>query len=65
MASIGDKVRVQSRKVGQAPRDGVVTGFSGPLLRVKWSTGGESSFIPGPGSVTVMSKQRSAARKGT
>jgi len=39
MPSVGDRVRVASTKVGQAPRDGVVTGVIGQLLRIKWSTG--------------------------
>jgi hypothetical protein len=58
MASVGDKVRVLPNKAGQPPRDGVVTGVSGSLLRVRWSTGEESSFIPGAGSVTVIGKSR-------
>ena len=37
-----------STKVGQAPRDGVVTGVIGQLLRIKWSTGEESTVVPGP-----------------
>jgi hypothetical protein len=35
-----------STKVGQAPRDGVVTGVIGQLLRIKWSTGEESTVVP-------------------
>ena len=56
MVSVGDKVRVLPNKAGQPPREGVVTGVSKSLLRVRWSTGKESSFVPGTGSVTVIGK---------
>jgi hypothetical protein len=54
--SIGDRVRFESTKVGQVPRDGVVTGVDGELLHIEWSTGGESSFVPGAGSITIVGK---------
>ena len=63
MASVGDKVRVLSGKGGQPPRDGVVTAVSGSLLRIKWSTGEETSLIPGPGAVTVTGRVRTPAKK--
>jgi hypothetical protein len=54
--SIGDRVRFESTKVGQVPRDGVVTGVDRGLLHIKWSTGGESSLVPGAGSITIVGK---------
>ena len=63
MPSIGDRVRLESTKVGQAPRDGVVTGVAGELLRIVWSTGEESSLIPGAGSITIVGKARKASGK--
>ena len=63
MPSIGDRVRLESTKVGQAPRDGVVTGVDGALLRIEWSTGEESSLIPGAGSITIVGKARKASGK--
>jgi hypothetical protein len=66
MPDIGDRVRVESRKIDQAPRDGVVTGVTGQLLRIKWSTGEESTVVPGPGAVAVVGKmQASAGKKAT
>jgi len=56
MAAIGDRVQVPSRKVGGAPRDGVVTGVTGVLLRVRWSTGEESTLAPSMGSLEVVGK---------
>jgi hypothetical protein len=63
MPEVGDRVRVESRKLGQAVREGVVTDVLGPLLHVRWSTGEESTFTPGPGSLTVVGKVRVRASK--
>ncbi len=63
MADIGDRVQVASTKVGQAPRDGVVTGVIGSLLRVKWSTGEESTFAPKMGSLIVVGRARSGSKR--
>jgi len=54
--NIGDRVRFESTKVGQVPRDGVVTGVDGGLLHIEWSTGGESFLAPGAGSITIVGK---------
>ena len=58
MPEVGDRVRVESKKLGQTVREGVVTEVLGHLLRVQWSTGEESTFTPGPGSLTVVGKTR-------
>jgi Domain of unknown function (DUF1918) len=65
--SIGDRVRFESTKVGQVPRDGVVTGVDGELLHIEWSTGGESSLVPGAGSITIVGKVsgKTAAKRTT
>lgn len=63
MPEVGDRVRISSRKNDQPPREGVVTGVSGSLLRIRWSTGEESTMVPGPGSLTVVGKVRTPASK--
>jgi hypothetical protein len=63
MAAVGDRVQVPSKRVGQTPREGVVTGVSGVLLRVTWSGGEESTIFPSMGSVVVVGRVR-AAKKG-
>lgn len=63
MPVVGDKVRVLPNKSGQPPREGFVTAVTGTLLHVRWSTGGETSFIPGAGAVTVVGKVRTLAKK--
>jgi hypothetical protein len=65
MPNVGDRVRFASRKVDEAPRDGVVTGVTGSLLRIKWSTGEESTVSPGPGAIAVVGKVRASSGKKT
>jgi hypothetical protein len=62
MATVGDRVQVPTRKVGETPREGVVTEVAGLMLRVRWSTGEESSFVPSMGSITVLGKVRASPR---
>jgi len=63
MPDVGDRVRFASRKVDEAPREGVVTGVTGGLLRIKWSTGEESTVVPGPGAGAVIGKVRTSSGK--
>jgi hypothetical protein len=65
MAQVGDRVQIPSKKVGQQPRDGVVTGASGVLLRVRWSTGEESTITPAVGSLVVVGRVRSVSKSAT
>ena len=59
----GDRVIVESEKVGQASRHGVVTETHGSLLTVQWDTGQVSSFIPAAGSLQVESKGKSRRKR--
>jgi len=63
MPEISDRIRMHAVKVDQPPREGVVTSVSGALLRIKWSTGEETTMIPGPGSIEVIGKVRKAPGK--
>ena len=58
MAVVGDQVQVPARKVGETERLGVVTGVVGSLLRVRWSSGEESTVVPSVGSLRVVGKVR-------
>ena len=55
MADLGDRIAVSSK--GQ-PRSGVVTAVSGAMITVRWDTGGETSIIPGPGVLSVVTSRR-------
>ena len=37
-----------------------MTGVIGSLLRIQWSTGEESTVVPGPGAVAVIGKERAS-----
>jgi hypothetical protein len=63
MPVVGDRVRIAPTKVGGAIREGVVTGVVGRLLRIKCSSGEESTVAPGPESVAVIGKVRKSAGK--
>jgi len=56
MVDVGDRVQLASRKVGQEPRTGVVTGVTGQVIIVRWSSGEESRLVPGPGALTVVGR---------
>jgi hypothetical protein len=62
MVDIGDRVQLASRKVGQEPRTGVVTGVTGGAIIVRWSSGQESRLVPGPGELTVVGRGTEAPR---
>ena len=53
MVEVGDRVLVESEKVGTATRSGVVTAVDGPLITVKWDTGSSSMFVPSAGCLQV------------
>jgi hypothetical protein len=54
MVDVGNRVQLASRKVGHEPRTGVVTGVTGQVITVRWSSGEESRLVPGPGALTVV-----------
>ena len=58
MVSAGDRIRLSLNK-GPA-REGIVTGVTGSMLRVRWESGDETTVIPGPGTLTVLGR---SARK--
>jgi len=53
VVDIGDRVTVESEKVGVPPRSGVVTGKHGDALQVRWDDGHESTFVPAGGALRV------------
>ncbi len=53
VVKVGDRVVVESEKVGVLPRRGQVLAVSGALLTVHWHDGHESTFVPSAGSLRV------------
>jgi hypothetical protein len=53
MVEVGDRVLVESEKVGMVTRSGVVMAVDGRLITVRWDSGAQSVFIPSAGSLRV------------
>jgi hypothetical protein len=54
MVQVGDRIQVESEKVGSTTRVGVVTAIEGRLLTVRWDGGRVSVFVPSAGSMRVL-----------
>jgi hypothetical protein len=52
MVKVGDRIRLSSMK--GADREGVVTAVAGSLLRVRWPSQEETTVVPAPGTLTVL-----------
>ena len=53
MVDVGDRIVVESEKVGSAARRGEVVAVAGRLLTVRWDDGSQSTFVPSAGSLSV------------
>lgn len=62
MVEVGDRVLVESEKVGTATRSGVVTAVEDRLITVRWDSGSESVFVPSAGSLRVTGHEPPAGR---
>ncbi len=62
MADVGDRIAVASKG---GPRSGVVTAVSGAMITVRWDTGGQTSLVPGPGVLSVVTSRRRTPSKRT
>jgi hypothetical protein len=61
----GDRVIVESEKVGRSPREGkiieVLGSGEGIHFRVRWEDGHESILFPSAGSITIVPEVASGA----
>jgi hypothetical protein len=64
MVEVGDRVLVESEKVGTVTRGGVVTAVDGRLIKVRWDAGAESVFVPSAGSLQVTGHEPPAGEVG-
>jgi hypothetical protein len=53
MVEVGDRILVESEKVGTVTRSGVVTAVEDRLITVRWDSGSQSVFVPSAGSLRV------------
>ena len=65
MATVGDRISIESEKVGTRPREGeileVIESATGPHYRVRWEDGHESDFRPAAGSARIIPAPAKAA----
>jgi Domain of unknown function (DUF1918) len=68
---VGDKLRLESERAGQAGREGVieeVLSEQPPRLRVRWNDGRTSIFVPSSGVARIEAaspaKPKQRAKKG-
>jgi hypothetical protein len=65
MVEVGDRVLVESEKVGSPTRGGVVVAVEEPLITVRWDSGSESTFVPAAGSLSVIGHEPPAGTTGS
>ncbi|MBA2625659.1 MAG: hypothetical protein H0U89_08655 [Acidimicrobiia bacterium] len=56
MVSVGDRVSLVSSK--GPDREGVVTGVTGSLVRIRWPSDEETTVVPAPGTLSVLPARR-------
>jgi hypothetical protein len=61
MVDVGARIELESERVGIEPRAGTVLQVTGAQLRVRWDDGHETSIVPGPGALRIISDGRSPA----
>jgi hypothetical protein len=57
MIKVGDQIEIESERVGQRPRGGVVTGVKDRLFTIRWEDGRESSLMPKSGSLRLVRRR--------
>jgi uncharacterized protein DUF1918 len=50
---VGDRVQIESEKVGVPTRNGEVTSISGQMITIRWDDGHESVVMPTAGCLRV------------
>jgi len=60
MVNVGERVELESEKVGVEPRRGVVTEVAGDHVRVRWDDGHETLIVPGAGAMHVVEERPSS-----
>ena len=63
MVKAGDRVQIKSRS---GPRAGIVINVSGSMLRLRWDNGEETTIVPGPGVLSILTGPtgRTSTRSG-
>lgn len=59
MLKAGDRIRLSSTRGPH--REGVVTAVTGSLVRLRWPSGEETTVVPAPGTLTVLTATEGAS----
>jgi hypothetical protein len=62
MVEVGDRIRLSSMK--GAGREGLVTAVTGSLVRVRWTSGEETTVAAAPGTLSVLAAGKAVPQKG-
>jgi hypothetical protein len=62
MVEVGDRIRLSSMK--GPGREGLVTAVTGSLVRVRWTSGEETTVAPAPGTLSVLAAGKAVRQKG-
>ncbi|HSP08508.1 MAG TPA: DUF1918 domain-containing protein [Candidatus Dormibacteraeota bacterium] len=64
---IGDRISMESERIGQSAREGVIQEVLGAgdnsHYRVRWDDGHESTFYPTAGTTRIISKAKKVAAR--
>ncbi|HUZ86881.1 MAG TPA: DUF1918 domain-containing protein [Candidatus Baltobacterales bacterium] len=67
LGKVGDRVSMESERVGQSAREGVIQEVLGAgdnsHYRVRWSDGHESTFYPTAGTTRIIPKAKKVASR--
>lgn len=58
MVKVGDRIEIESQRVGLPPRGGVVTAVQERLITIRWDDGRDSTLMPKAGSLRVVPPER-------
>jgi Domain of unknown function (DUF1918) len=64
MVRVGDRVQIESEKVGSATRSGLVTRVDGHMITVRWDSGRQSVFVPSAGSLQIVGHEQQPGERG-
>ena len=63
MVEIGDRVSLESERIGEQVRHGTVLAIKGHMLEIKWDDDHVSTLLPKAGVLRVIRHQKTAAPK--
>ena len=63
MVEVGDRVALESERLGEPVRQGMVLAIRGHMLEIRWDDGHVSTLLPKVGALRVIRDATEAATK--